>query len=146
MYKKELSIILKHYRIFLLNAQGVSWPGGWASCPLSPISVAFWAPHDPLSKLSHGFPLAKIQLPILNTAVVTLGFLLPFSQRFISKILVVKAKRGIFHSPLGLSLHLHCYAVPELAHFFYSNQSSCWLWLLRHGYNPVETLREGFIL
>lgn len=131
--KMELSITLKHYSRFLLSAQGLSSPGGWADCPLSSICVAFWAPHGPLSKLSHGFPLTKIQLLILNTAVVTLSFLLPFSQRFISEILMVKTKHGIFSSPIGLSLPLRCYAVPELAYFFYSNQSSCWLWLLRHG-------------
>lgn len=71
MYKMELSVTLKHYHRFLLSALSVSWPGGWASCLLSPICVAFWAPHGHLSKLSHGFPLTKIQLLIPNTAVVT---------------------------------------------------------------------------
>lgn len=63
--------------------------------------------------LSHGSPLKKPQLLILN--VMTLSFLLLFSQMFISEILMVKAKHGLFSPTLGLSLPLQLYAVPELA-------------------------------
>lgn len=64
-----------------------------------------------------------IQRLILNTDMMTLSFLHLFSQTFTSEIQMLKAKRGLFSPTLGLSLPLHCYAVPELAHFFYSSQS-----------------------
>lgn len=69
-----------------------------------PIYAAFGDLHCPLLKLSHGFPLTKIRLLILNTAMMTVSFLFPFYQRLISEILIVKAKHSIFSSPLGLSL------------------------------------------